>query len=228
MEVLPGIVGRCSAPKLTLPEGTLMNMNKLTISAIALAISLAFSAGAMAAAMSKADYKADKDKISDEYKSAKAGCASLSGNAKDICVAEVKGKEKVAKAELEAIYQPTVKNHYEVRVVKAEAVYEVAKQKCDDLSGNPKHVCVKEAKAVEASAKADAKAQMKTTDAHLTANEKTAEAHSDANAKTAEARKDATIDKRDAEYAVAKEKCDTFSGNAKDQCLDQAKGRFSK
>jgi len=55
--------------------------------------------------MSKDEYKAGKDKIAAEYKSAKAGCDSLSANAKDVCIAEAKGKQKVAKAELEAQQQ---------------------------------------------------------------------------------------------------------------------------
>lgn len=87
-------------------------MNKVNINVIALAVGLAFSVGAMAQSMSKSDYKADKEKITTEYKSAKASCASLSGNAKDICLAEAKGKEKIAKAELEASYKPTVKTRY--------------------------------------------------------------------------------------------------------------------
>lgn len=77
-------------------------MNKLNINAIALAVTLAFSAGAMAEGMSKVDYKAGQDKISAMYKTDKAACGSLSGNASDICKAEAKGKEKVAAAELEA------------------------------------------------------------------------------------------------------------------------------
>ncbi|MHB1359654.1 MAG: hypothetical protein ACYCWC_08755 [Rhodocyclaceae bacterium] len=150
------------------------------------------------------------------------------GNPKDICVADAKGKEKVAKAELEAGYKPSNKATYEVSVAKAEADYAVAKERCDDLAGNAKDVCVKEAKAAETTAKANAKAQMKTAAANVTAKEKTAEARSDASKKATDAREDATADKRDAEYAVAKEKCDTFSGDAKDQCLNQAKARFGK
>ncbi len=75
-----------------------------------MAISLGFSAGAMAQSMTKTDYTAGKDKISAEYKAAKLACASLSANAKDICVAEAKGTEKVASAELEASYKPTAGN----------------------------------------------------------------------------------------------------------------------
>jgi hypothetical protein len=56
---------------------------------------------AQAANMSKEDYKAGKDRISASYKSDKAACDALSGNAKDVCMEEAKGKEKIAKAELE-------------------------------------------------------------------------------------------------------------------------------
>jgi len=105
-------------------------MNTLKFNVIALALGFAFSAGAMAEGMSKQDYKAGKDKISVEYKSAKAACSSLSGNPKDICVAEAKGKEKEkeAKAELEVGYKPTDKTHYQALVAKAEADYAVAKE----------------------------------------------------------------------------------------------------
>ncbi|AJP49234.1 hypothetical protein PG1C_13950 [Rugosibacter aromaticivorans] len=203
-------------------------MKKLNISVIALAISLVFSTGVMAQGMSKKDYKADKEKIATEYKSAKAGCASLSGNANDICVAEAKGKEKVANAELEASYKPTRKTHYQARVAKAEADYTVANERCDDLAGNAKDVCVKEAKAAKTTAKADAKAQMKTSDANATANEKSTAARSEAKTEAADARKDAATDKLNAGYAVAKEKCDTLAGTAKDNCLNQAKRDFGK
>jgi hypothetical protein len=44
-----------------------------------------------------------------------------------------------------------------VLVAKAESAYAVAKERCDDKSGNDKDVCVKEAKAVEIKALVDAK-----------------------------------------------------------------------
>jgi hypothetical protein len=203
-------------------------MNNSNIKLLAVTIALAFSAGAMAQNVTKAGYKAGKERISAEYKTAKASCDSLAGNAKDICAAEAKGRDKVALADLEASYKPTEKNHYEVRVAKAEAAYGVAIQKCDDLSGTPKDVCVKEAKAAQVTAKADAKAHLKITDAETTANETSADAQSKANEKTSEARQDARVDKVDAQYTVAKEKCNTFAGNAKDSCLAQVKTRFGK
>lgn len=203
-------------------------MSRLNINAIALAVSLAFSAGAMAEGMSKADYKASKDNITTEYKSAKAACASLSGNANDVCVAEAKGKEKIAKADLEESYQPTLRTRYKARVARAEADYSVAKERCDDKAGTAKDICVEEAKAAKSTAEADAKAQMKISAANATASGKSAVARSEANEKTAEARKDAAASTLEAQYGVAKEKCDIYAGGAKDYCLEQAKKNFGK
>ena len=203
-------------------------MNKLDIKAVALALSLAFSAGAMAQALSKADYDVRKDNISAEYKSAKAVCASLSGSANDICIAEADGNEKTARAELEAGYKPTTKTQYQARLAKAEAGYAVAKEKCNELAGNAKDVCVKEAKARETIAKADAKVQLKTSNANLKANGKSADARSDASDQASDARREAAQDKLDAQYGVAKEKCDAYAGAAKDHCLNQAKVNFNK
>lgn len=203
-------------------------MNSFNIKALVIAVSLAFSAGAMAANMTKTEYQAGKDKIAAEYKTAKTACSSLSGNANDVCVLEAKGHDHVATAELEATFKPSTKLSYEVSIARAEATYSVSKEKCDDLSGNTKDVCVKEAKAAETAAKADAKAQMKTSDANAAANVKTIDARTKAKEKSTEARKDAKADKADADYSVAKEKCDTFAGDVKDKCLDQAKLSFGK
>ena len=203
-------------------------MKNFNVNAIALALGIAFSASALAESMSKDDYKASRDSIAGAFILAKADCASLSGNANEICVAQAKGKEKIARAELEASYKPSRSTRYQARVAKAEAEYAVARERCDDMAGNNKDVCVKEAKAAETAAKADAKAQVKISDANDTANEKSAEARSDANNQAAGARKDAAADKLEAEYGVAKEKCDVYAGGAKDHCLDRAKERFGK
>ena len=103
------------------------------------------------------------------------------------------------------------------RMARADANYEVAKEKCDDLAGNAKDVCVKEAKAAHVKAKADAKVDRVAADSSNTAVQK-----------TAEARKDAAEDKRDADYKVAVEKCDALAGDAKDACVRDAKARFGK
>jgi hypothetical protein len=205
-----------------------MIVNTIRINVIALAIGLAFSAGAIAQSLSKADYKAGKNRITAEYKLAKAECASFSGNANDICEAEAKGKDKIALAELEARYKPTTENQYKESVVRAEAIYAVANERCDDKAGNAKDVCVKEAKAAEIGAKADAKAQMKALDANAVAARKSAAANDKATEKSDDAFKDAKSDTIDAQYKVAKEKCDVYAGDAKDVCVNEAKARFSK
>lgn len=71
-------------------------------------------------------------------------------------MAEAEGSEKVAKADLEAMYEPSKENSHKARIAKAEAEYAVAKERCDDQAGNAKEVCLKEAKAAEAVTKADA------------------------------------------------------------------------
>ena len=123
-------------------------MSKLMISLLA-AVGIAFAgaAGAADTTMSRDAYKADKDKIEAQYKSDKAQCSSMSGNAKDVCQKEVKGKEKVAKAELEANYKNTDKARNDARVAKADADYDVAKEKCDGMSGDNKAQCLATAKA---------------------------------------------------------------------------------
>lgn len=195
---------------------------------IALVFGLSCCALASAQAMTKEENKATEEKIEAEYKAADKACNTFSGNAKDICVLEAKGKEKVAKAQLNAAYKPSAKAHRAVLDTKAEAAYAVAKERCDDLAGNPKDVCLKEAKAAEVSAKADAKLQLQTTDASMTAQKTTAQAQGKAQEKIADARNDAATDKIDAQYKVEKEKCDALAGAAKDNCQAQAKARFGK
>ncbi len=203
-------------------------VNKINIGAIAVAISLAFSTGAIAQSLSKDEYKAGKEGILAAYKSDKANCDSFAGNVKDRCRAEAKANEKYARADLEFRYNPTDKTRYDARVVKAQAEYSMAREQCDDKAGNVKDVCLKEAKAVEISAKADAKAQMKIADANKTANQKSSAAHMKADEKANDARKNAVAIKRDADFAVAKEKCDVYAGDAKALCMNEAKAQFGK
>ena len=152
-----------------------------------------------------------------QYKMDKDACSSRSGNAKDICLAEANGKEKIAKADAEAAYKSTPKAREDARVTRADATYNVAKQRCDELSGNPKDVCVKQANAVLIKAKADAKVDRVSADAKQ-----------DSAMKEADARKQAAEDRRDADYKVAIEKCDALTGAAKSTCVSDAKLRFGK
>ncbi|MBT9464763.1 hypothetical protein [Hydrogenophaga sp.] len=149
----------------------------------------------------KAEYAAAKTAISADYKAAKAACDSLKANAKDICMEEAKAKDNNARAELEFKSSGKPADGIKVQTVKADGVYEVAKERCDDLNGNAKDVCNKEAKAAHVAAIASAKATKA----------------------TAEARADSKEEVNEAKYKAAAEKCDAMSGDAKDACIKAAK-----
>jgi len=196
-------------------------MSKLMI-ALLVGAGVGFAGASMAqmaptAPMSKANYTQAMKDADAQYKTAKSACASLSGNAKDICAAEAKGKHNVAKAETEAAYKHTPKARESARVAHAQATYDVAIQRCDDLAGNTKDVCVKEAKAALVKGKSDAKVDRVAADTNR-----------EAATTQAEARKDASADKREAEYKVAIEKCDALAGAAKDACVSAAKSKYGK
>lgn len=131
-------------------------MFKRTLSFTAAAALLAFGGAAAAQGMPQADYNAAKTRVDAEYKADKARCDSLSGNVKDICEEEAKGKEKVAKAELDYKRSGKPADMRKLEEVKADAAYEIAEERCDDQAGNAKDVCVQEAKAVRAKAMASA------------------------------------------------------------------------
>lgn len=113
---------------------------------------------AQAQAMTSDQHSAAKKQIEADYKAGKAQCATLKDNAKDVCEEEAKAKEKTAKAELEQQYKPSPKHQRDVAEAKAEGVYKVAKEKCDDSSGDAKNACQNQAKADYDKAKADIKA----------------------------------------------------------------------
>lgn len=203
-------------------------MNKFNLSLLSAAFCLAISGSAIGATPTKAEYKSAKTEISANYAADKNGCNVLAGNAKDVCIEEAKGLENVARAELEERYYPSEKNSYNVRLAKAESTYAVAKEKCDNASGNVKDVCFKEAKANYVTVKADAKVAEKTANANAAAREETADADAAAAGKTAIARKDAATEKRLAEYSLAKEKCDALAGNTKSACLKEATSLYGQ
>ena len=82
----------------------------------------------------------------------------------------------------------------------------MAKEQCDDQAGNAKDVCVKEAKAVETKALADAKMGQQIGEAKTNASDAT----------------------RDADYTVAAERCEALAGDSKGACIVGAKARFGK
>lgn len=175
------------------------------------------AANAPVAPMSKAGFAQAKVDADAQYKIDKEACSSQSGNAKDICLARALGKDKVAKADAQAAFENTPKARQSARVAHAQASYDVAIEMCDDQAGNPKDVCVKEAKAELVKGKADAKVDRVAADTRQ-----------EGAAKRTEAREEANTEKRDAEFKVAIEKCDALAGPAKDSCVSGAKVQFGK
>ncbi|MFA6016143.1 MAG: hypothetical protein WC742_13860 [Gallionellaceae bacterium] len=172
--------------------------------------------------MSKSEYKSTEKNIAAEFRLAKKNCQPFADNAKDICMADAKGKQAVASAQLKANFKPSNKSNYNLSLAKAKAAYDVAFEKCDDMEGNAKGVCEQEAKAAFVSAKADATVILKTAKAQVTAVQESSEARSKAKETGKEARQEAASDKREANEVVAKEKCYSLSGSAKDTCMELA------
>lgn len=172
-------------------------------------------------ALTSDQVKAEKNSIDSQYKSAMAQCKSMKGNAKDVCEKETKGNKDVAKAELDAREKPSDSTHLKARLARAEATYEVAKERCDDQSGNAKDVCEKDAKAAYVKSKEEAK--VKRAEESFSGKTPAGKA-----ADVSEARKDATQDTREAQYKAAKERCDSMAGPTKETCINEAKMRFGQ
>jgi len=137
-------------------------------------IQLLTMAAAVALALGSAQAQTSKERIEADYKADKAKCDSMQGNEKDVCMKEAKGKENVARAELNNKDHPSPRNQRKVDQAKAKADYEVAKEKCDDQKGNEKSACEKEAKAAYDRAKADIKkADAKSAGTGATSSSKT-------------------------------------------------------
>lgn len=161
---------------------------------------------ALAANGSKASYSAAQDAADATYKADRAKCDSLSGNGKDVCVKKAKATREHSKQDARAEYKNTPKALASARKSEADADYAVAREKCDSLAGNAKDVCLKQAKAGQTNAVANADKQLEITKANADAREERA----------------------DARYKVALAKCDALAGAAKDDCVTAAKAILHK
>ena len=147
-----------------------------------------------------------RDAAAATYKAARARCDAITGNPKDVCIAEAKAEQVRAQEEANAAYDDTLAGYTRARLRIASANYERDKTRCAAVTGNDRDVCVAQAKATLVAAEADARADRKTM----------------------EARAEAREDKLTAAYRVAMEKCDAYAGAAKDQCVTAAKTAYGK
>jgi len=181
----------------------IIKLSKVARAAALCLSTLALAAGAQAAG-DKSAYEQARTSAKSTYDADKKRCDTLADNAKDICEKEVKAARVKTEMQAEAAWKGTPKARTDATEKMAKADYEVAKERCDDLNGNAKDVCEKEAKAAMTRTVADAKAA----------------------GKGSEARMDAKEDKMKADYKVAAEKCDALSGDAKSACMATAKSRY--
>jgi hypothetical protein len=190
---------------------------KINSSLLIMLMMTGLSGAAHADTVSKNAYETANSEADAAFETAKQKCQSFSGNTQDICLAEAEGAHSIARANAEANYKGTEQARLKAAKSKVEAEYQIAKERCDDLSGNKKDICQQEAKAEKTKGYEAAKLASKNVDA-------TTEFM---NTKK-EAKEQAGQAMRDADYKVAIEKCDLFSGKGKETCILDAKNRFGK
>ncbi|MBI4696408.1 MAG: hypothetical protein HY749_20560 [Gammaproteobacteria bacterium] len=154
----------------------------------------------------KSYHDANVQRAEDSYEAQKERCKQLSGNKRDVCMAEARRDERTEKADAEAAYKPNADHITDEMTTRADGDYKVAKEKCDAKAGNDKDICLKDAEAAHTKAIADAKAYRKSAEAH----------------------QDAAKKSMDADYDAAKERCENYAGETRDTCLSEARARYGK
>lgn len=135
-------------------------MRALIATLLATAAGASF-AGAPTAALNHdpATYRNVTQKAFSEYRAAVAKCDSMSGNDKNVCMAEARLQRTRTEYEALAQYYNTPAGRAHARANLADAEFTLAKAKCDAKTGADKDNCVSNAKSVHTAALADAKAE---------------------------------------------------------------------
>lgn len=129
-----------------------MSKRKVVGCAIALAVGAAGAAGVAKAVhpdapLTKDAYKVAQQRIEQQGKAQRKACERLQASAKDVCVAQAKGREDTAKAQLEAQYKPSPEAEKLVKFKAADADYNVAKARCGaQPKGTMRERCLDQAK----------------------------------------------------------------------------------
>ncbi|TWI64486.1 osmotically-inducible protein OsmY [Pseudoduganella lurida] len=132
-------------------------MQKAAFITLALVSAVAFGQNNDSAA-----YKAAHDKAEATYKSAKKQCDTLKDNAEDVCTEEAKVARAQAERDAVAQHKNTGTELQKADRKLADAKYELAKEKCDDLAGDAKNSCQAQARSMKANATASATADGRT------------------------------------------------------------------
>jgi hypothetical protein len=103
-------------------------------------------------------------------------------------------------------YTAKTSDQVKISTVKADTLYAIAKEKCDDLAGVPKTTCRTNAKATHTKTLADIKMGKEIS----------------------AAKADDIQSKKDADYKVATQNCAALADDAKSSCVSAAKMKFGK
>lgn len=88
--------------------------------------------------------------------------------------------------------------------------HEAEKRRCNDLSGDEKDLCEKQA------------------DANRDAEQADSEPRAERPADPVDAFRDANKEKKEAQYNAEKRKCEAISGDAQNRCMDELKARYGR
>ncbi|WP_296941998.1 BON domain-containing protein [uncultured Massilia sp.] len=158
-----------------------------------------------------AAYRNITQKATADYQAATAKCDAMSGNDKDICMAEAKVVRVRAENAALAQYSTSPASRQKARTNLADAEYALAKQKCDARDGADKDSCMDNAKSVHTAAIADAKS-----------DRSAATGASGAGTTTAGGLVSNT-DTREPAKAAAVDKCAQMGADARTGCLVETK-----
>ena len=134
-------------------------MKTLIAALLATAAGASFAAAPTAALNhDPATYRNVTQKAFSEYRAAVAKCDGMSGNDKDVCMAEAKLARTRTEYDALSQYNNTPGGRMHARTNVADAEYALAKAKCGARTGADKDSCMNNAKSVHTAALADAKA----------------------------------------------------------------------
>lgn len=166
-------------------------------------------------AMAKSAYKAARERIELQGKADRKACERQKADARPLCEAQAKGREKVARARLEAQYRPGPDADRAVKEAQADANFELARVRCaSGRAGQRKEACLAQARGVREAAVRQAKVE-KVQELHALQA-----ARDDRDEQQAE-------ESPNARYRALKAYCLT-TGPDRDRCLDEIKRRFNK
>jgi osmotically-inducible protein OsmY len=202
-------------------------MKTLIATLFATAAGAAFAAPTVALNHDPASYRAVTQKAAADYKAATAKCGSMSGNDKDVCMAEAKLTRTRTEAKALSQYNNNPTSREKARSNMADAEYDLAKAKCGAKSGADKDDCMNTAKSEHTAALADAKSGATATASNASGASGAVGASAAGSAGSDGGLVDRT-NTRDPAKSAAVDKCAQQGGDSKTGCLVQTKSSSVK